>query len=178
LGLSAVWDEKLSLQIVLASAGSFLLPFTVAELWLAYSDISFSGFRYWQIADETADELPAIYLKSIKIRFKVIQEPSIGRAGIIPVSASARMTLSEVFYAMVQQQNKAGSYAIALRSRELEPYTWVFYKMDMQLWYRSLDPDKTLQDNGIVKNAVICVQRVSKNTFTTPLEKEQKFSQS
>jgi hypothetical protein len=177
LGFSSIWDDKLSWQVILAGACAFLLPFTIAELWRVYSDISFSGFRYWQLSDEKADDLPAIYLKSIKVRFKVIQEPAVGRGGIIPVSASARMTLSEVFFAMVQQQNKAGSYAIALRSRELEPYAWVFYKMDMQLWYRSLDPDKSLQENGIGKNSMIYVQRVSKDAFSSPGTKEKKFGQ-
>ena len=177
LSLIAVWDENLLWLNLLSCSAAFFLPFTIKELWQSYADLSFSQARYWQISGEENNELPAIYLKSIKVRFKVIQEPAVSGTGVIPVTASARMPLRDVFFSMVQKQNRGAGSHIALRSRELEPYTWIFYKMDFYFWYRILDPEKSIQDNSIGKNSLIYAQRVSGESFTEPAEEQIKPSQ-
>lgn len=173
LAFSVLWDQQLSMRSVFTNAGTFLLPFTVFELWKAYDDISFSGIKPWQSINEDTSDLPTSYLHGQQIRFSVFQEPEIDGPRKITVLASGRMKLSDVFFQMVRKQNQKDGFTIALESREQEPHTWVFYKKDMFLWYRTLDPEKTLLENRIGKNALIYVQRISKYAFATPVSKEK-----
>lgn len=173
LACSVLWDQQLSIRGVFTNTGAFLLPFTLIELWSVYEDISYSGIKPWQLIDEDTGDLPTSYLHGQQIRFSVLQEPDINGSRKITVLASGRMKLSDVFFQMVRKQNQKDGFHIALKSREQEPHTWVFYKKDMFLWYRSLDPEKTLLENRIGKNALIYVQRVSQNAFAIPVSNEK-----
>jgi hypothetical protein len=177
LGSLPLWGLQLPFRNMLAGAVSFLLPFVVVELWLAYASLSYEGAVPWQATAEDSVNFPSIYLTGMPVRFRIKPVPGHPSPGVVSFMASGKMKLGEVFQDMVQKQGQKGLPTTPLRDEESTPYTWVFYTSDMLIWNRFLNPAKSLPANGVRRNAIIYARPIPNADVPYSITTEQTIVQ-
>lgn len=158
---AGLWGIALPLRLVLTCAAVFLLPFVLSEAWQAKLQLAWQNVRAWYPSKERQVQYPSFYFNSTPVQFRI--HPGKGASNeSIAFRVSNEMSLGHIFFDLVQNKLRKNGKEIPLTDAGRNPFHWMFFTTDGFLFSRALDPEKTIDQNGLKENAVIYAQKVYK----------------
>lgn len=152
--------SRLHWPAVVLSAGSFLLPFAVGKTREAFNEVSGQLPAPWFYSPGLTSRPAVVSLHSTPIRMKVGPRADEARTDLISFSAPGRMRIGDILFHIVSEQNNT-DHTIEWADGEGNPYGWVFYKSYLGgLFKKYLQPEGSLIDNNVGRNAVVVAERV------------------
>ncbi len=143
-------------EMAVAAGCAFVLPHAVNQCRLYYQHIEAKEYKNWVIPPGTEpDKRKSLLLNSVFFRIKMKVNYCTVSDTVFTVNLPLHLTLCTVFCRFLYDQHNV----IEVTDDKLQPYAWQF---SVKRWFgkKVLDPESTLQKNGIRKCDVILIERI------------------
>jgi hypothetical protein len=143
-------------ELAVAAGCAFILPYIVNQCRQYYLGIEKKEYKNWVIpADAEPDKRKSLLLNSIFFKIKIkIKYFDIGHT-IFNVNLPKHLALSEVFYRFLYDQE----YTVETVDNNKQPFAWRF-SVKTHFGNKILDPDISLEKNGIKESDIILIERI------------------
>ena len=150
------------LPLALVSICAFSFPFVAISAVQAWDAIPQKKYKIWFLPEHQTFTMPRG--KALAIRMKIrLGYFDIGEQ-LLDLNASARVRVGQLFTHLVAEREKNGLPPIEAADEERQPYGWEFYHCRYGLFGRFLDPQWTLEENGVGNKGIIVVRRVRRGS--------------
>ncbi|MDQ3277774.1 MAG: hypothetical protein M3Q06_05585 [Bacteroidota bacterium] len=174
LALFSIWQHDFTFHLALSSAGAFLLPLPIMEMWRAYIQLALEGAKVWYPTKEILAKYPTFYFNSTPMRFHVLQGR--GKPNVtIDFKVSNEMPLGKIYYDLVENKLTLEGKPVTLVDALQRHYHWVFFTREWIVLTRALDPEKTLHENGLDETNRIYVQKLTLDEISDLNEQKQRM---
>jgi hypothetical protein len=145
-------------NIGLAVAGgcAFILPYIASQCSLYYRRIENKQYPGWRIpADIEVDKRKSLQLNSMFFQIKIKINYFDFNETLFNVNLPARLTLGNMFCRFLYDLDNI----IEVNDSSDQPYAWLF-SIRNRFEKRILDPNLTLEQNGIKESDIIFIERI------------------
>jgi Type VI secretion system, TssN len=144
-----------NIGLAIAAGCAFILPYIVNQCRLYYLCIETKEYESWVIPPGTEpDKRKSLLLNSIFFRIKMKVKYFDSADVVFSVNLPKHLTLSAVFLRFLFDQHNM----IEVTDSRQQPYAWRF-SVKGTFGKRVLDPDISLEKNGIKESDIILIER-------------------
>ena len=146
--------KKIGLAV--AAGCTFILPYIINQCRLYYLRIETKEYEHWVIPPGTEpDKRKSLLLNSTFFRIKIKVKYFDSNNEVFSVNLPKHLTLCTVFCRFLYDQHNL----IEVTDGKQQPYAWRF-SVKGPLGKRVLDPEWTLEKNGIKECDIISIERI------------------
>lgn len=152
---------RLNWSVVMLNAAAFLLPFAMGKTREAFDDMAGASPPLWYYVPGSAAQPGVVSLHATPVRMKLRTRIAGVGSELFSFSAPGRMRIGNILYHIISESANRADTAIDWADAAGEAYGWTFYRSRFGGLVRQyLQPDGTLIENNIKRNAVIVAERV------------------
>ncbi len=145
-----------NIGLAVAAGCAFILPYIVNQCRLYYLHIETKEYEHWVIPPGTEpDKRKSLLLNSIFFRIKMKVKYFDLADAVFSVNLPKHLTLSAVFLRFLYDQHNI----IEVTDSKQQPFAWRF-SVKGTFGKRVLDPDISLEKNGIKESDTILIERI------------------
>jgi Type VI secretion system, TssN len=145
-----------NIGLAVAAGCAFMLPYIVNQCRLYYLRIENKEYENWVIPPGTEpDKRKSLLLNSTFFKIKIKVKYFDLTDAVFSVNLPRHLTLCAVFCRFLYDQHDI----IEVADGQQQPYAWRF-SMKGLLGNRVLDPDITLEKNGVKESDIILIERI------------------
>ena len=149
--------------LCIACSAAFLLPLVVYLGWAVFSRIPAKQYPVWRLprGQHVESDVYCSNAAPMHLQFKIARRPGL-EEHIFPMAISGKMKLGRVFEKFIaEQSNEGNTNQIEINGEPHQPIGWQFI---LQKWggiyYRHLQPNRSLLENNIASNSIIIAKRI------------------
>ena len=149
------------------SAGcAFILPYIASQCQLYYKRIENKQYQGWVIpADVEVDKRKSLQLNSMFFQIRIKINYFDFNETLFNVNLPARLTVGDMYCRFLYDLDNI----IEVADSSQQPYAWLF-SVRNRFEKRILDPNLTLEQNGIKESDIIFIERIRTSQENTTLQ--------